>query len=362
MKKLFLWGTGQIAEETWSECQTLSQYEILGFIDNNTEKQGRVFKGLPVFSAEILDACRPDSIVVLTDAYNEVYRQIIAAHPEMKGIIRNKNFFYMESLFARYKDTTDPEEIEVLNYIEKNGLDIFNYEFTNKYKDMSIDVSFDSEKGMFYVLYDGRPLYLSKELYSEQKAADYFRQILMEQDVCSPHRYITDGFDVSRGDVVIDAGAAEGIFSLMVIDRVSKLYIVESDEGWTEALKETFRDYSDKVIIIKKFISSYDEGDIATLDALIHEPVNYIKMDIEGNEWDALQGAKEIINKSQYLKCAICSYHSDFDRVLIEGFMDRNGLNHSVGPGLLWYPLMVRQNYVSTRLNKAIVRGVKTGI
>lgn len=123
--------------------------------------------------------------------------------------------------------------------------------------------------------------------------------------------------------------------------------------------QRNIRDYSNKVIIIRKFISSYDEGDFATLDALIHEPVNYIKMDIEGNEWEALQGAKDIISRSQYLKCAICSYHSDFDRVLIEDFMDKNGLNHSVGPGLLWYPLTVRQNYVSTRLNKAIVRGIK---
>lgn len=361
MKRLFLWGTGQVAEKLWTQCQTLQQYEILGFIDNDCRKQGGNFKGLPVYSSEILNSCRPDLIVVLTDAYDEVHQQIKSVYPEMEDIIRNKNYFYMESIFERYRGTTDLEEIEVLDYIKKNGLDIFNYRFIEKYRNLPIDVAFDQGSGMFYVLYDGRPLYFSKQFDSEEKVASYFRFILLEQDVRSPHRYITDGFEVEEGDVVIDAGAAEGLFSLQVIDKASKLYIVETDEGWVEALRETFRNYGEKVVILQKFISSYDEGDIVSLDAVIHEPVNYIKMDIEGNEWDALLGAKRIIGQSKRLKSVICCYHSDFDRVLIEDFMDKNGLCHSVGAGLIWYPLTVRQNYVSTRLNKAIVRGIKTG-
>lgn len=361
MKRLFLWGTGQVAEKLWTQCQTLRQYEILGFIDNDCRKQGGTFKGLPVYSSEILNSCRPDFIVVLTDAYDEVHQQIKSVHPEMEDIIRNKNYFYMESILERYRGTTDLEEIEVLDYIKKNGLDIFNYRFAERYRNLPIDIAFDQENGMFYVLYDGRPLYFSKEFDSEEKAASYFRFILLEQDVRSPHRYITDGYEVEEGDVVVDAGAAEGLFSLQVIDKASKLYIVETDEGWVEALRETFRNYAEKVVILQKFISSYDEGDIVSLDAVIHEPVNYIKMDIEGNEWDALLGAKRIIGQSKSLKSVICCYHSDFDRVLIEDFMDKNGLCHSVGAGLIWYPLTVRQNYVSTRLNKAIVRGIKTG-
>ena len=90
-----------------------------------------------------------------------------------------------------------------------------------------------------------------------------------------------------------------------------------TDEKWIEALKETFREYSEKVVIIQKFLSSYNDGVYATLDTLIYEPVDYIKMDIEGNEWDALEGAKRIIKESEKLKCSICSYHSDFDRILI---------------------------------------------
>ena len=126
-----------------------------------------------------------------------------------------------------------------------------------------------------------------------------------------------------------------------------------------EALKVTFHDYLDKVVFIEKFISSYDDGNIAALDSLIEDSVNFIKMDIEGNEWDALQGAKKIIERSVDLKCAICCYHSDFDQILIEDFMDKNHLYHVITPGFMWFPYTVRQNYVSTRLNRAIVRGYK---
>lgn len=359
MKKVLLWGTGQIAELVWTQCQTLSQYELLGVIDNNREKQGGVFKGLRVYSPEILDTCTPDFIVVLTNAYDEIYGQIISVYPEMKDRVRNKNFFYAESILQRYRGTTDPETIEVIDHIKEKGLEIFNYDFAETYKRIDVETYFDHAKGMFYVIHSGKPLYFSKELDTADKVINYYRFILLEQDVCSPHRYLTDDFDVSEGDVVVDAGAAEGNFALQVIEKASKVYLIEADGNWVEALKETFKEYSDKVVIIQKFLSSYEEGCFATLDTLIHEPVHFVKMDIEGSEWDALEGARNLIHASPDLKCAICSYHSDFDRVLIEDFMDKNGLRHFTSGGLIWFPWTVRQNYVSTRLNKAIVRGIK---
>ncbi len=359
MWKILLWGTGQVAERLWLQCETLNQYELLGFIDNAKKKQGRVFKGLPVYPPEVLDEYKPDKIVILAADYDGIYQQIMEIHPEMKDIIANRYFFYQQSLLKRYKGTTDPEIITVIDYIKDNGLNVFNYEFIEKYKELSIEVCFDHQNDMFYVLHYGKRLYFSKEFQSKKNVIDYYKQILIEQDICSPHRYIANDFDVNEGDVVIDAGTAEGNFSLQIIEKVSKLYIIEANENWIEALRQTFKDYLDKVVFIQKFITSYDEGDFATLDALIYEPVNFIKMDIEGSEWDALQGARNIIEKSSNLKCAVCSYHSDFDQILIEDFMDKHNVEHSTSPGFIWYPWTLRQNYVSTRLNRAIVRGVK---
>ena len=331
----------------------------MGFIDNNSKKQGNIFKGLKIYSPNILRECEVDYIVILTDFYDEIYQQIIDVYPEKKDIIVNKNFFYQRSLLKRYEGVVDPEKAEVLNYIKNNGLDIFNYKFSKKYKNILIELHFDIENGMYYTIYENKRLYFSKKLDCKKKIVDYYRYILMEQDPLSPHRYLTDTFKVEDGDVVVDVGAAEGNFSLEVVDKVSKLYIIETDIDWINALKLTFKDYLDKVIIIQKFISTYDDDNFVTLDSLLHESVNFIKMDIEGNEWDALQGAKELIRRSKKLKCAICSYHSDFDKILIENFMDQNNLNHFTSDGYIWFPLTVRQNYVSTCLNRAIVRGEK---
>jgi 16S rRNA A1518/A1519 N6-dimethyltransferase RsmA/KsgA/DIM1 with predicted DNA glycosylase/AP lyase activity len=49
---------------------------------------------------------------------------------------------------------------------------------------------------------------------------------------------------VAEGDVVVDAGAAEGNFALSVIDKASKVYIIEGDAGWCEALRQTFLPYN----------------------------------------------------------------------------------------------------------------------
>ncbi len=60
-------------------------------------------------------------------------------------------------------------------------------------------------------------------------------------------------FDVQAGDVLVDVGTAEGIFSIDKMDKIKKLYVIETDAEWIEALKCTFSNYIDKVIIIEKF-------------------------------------------------------------------------------------------------------------
>ena len=42
-EKIYIWGTGKIAEEVLNDCKNLSEYEILGFIDNNPDKEGCTF-------------------------------------------------------------------------------------------------------------------------------------------------------------------------------------------------------------------------------------------------------------------------------------------------------------------------------
>ena len=75
----------------------------------------------------------------------------------------------------------------------------------------------------------------------------------------SPHRYLTESFTIGQNDVLADIGAAEGNFSLAVIEKVKKIYIFEYDQEWIEALRATFAPWSDKVEIINKFVSDKND-------------------------------------------------------------------------------------------------------
>lgn len=359
MKKIMIWGTGHIADMVFGQCRTLGQYELVGVIDNDKEKQGGIFCGILISPPDILLEQAADAIVVLTDQYEEIKRQIEASYPECRAVIENKNFFYKESLVQRYRHNRDPEIVEAVDYIRENGLEIFNYPFAAKYKDRRNEVRRDGESGLYFVLHKGKKMFFSRKFKSEREVNDYYNFISMEQDEKSPHRYLSDECCVKDGDVVLDVGVAEGNFALDVIDRASHLYLLEADEGWIEALRYTFRDYMDKVTLVKGYANSYDEGHNRTIDSLIKAPVQFIKMDIEGNEWDALRGAAGVVDASPDLQMAICSYHSDFDRELIEGFMDRHHIAHTHSQGYMWFPETIRQTYVSISLNRGVIWGVK---
>lgn len=359
MLKLFIWGTGNIAEETLKDCMTLCEYEILGFIDNDKEKQKSKFWNKDVFAPSIMSKVLPDKIVVLTDAYAEIRAQIVEEFPDLENRIENKNYFYKESLLKRYQNANSKEIMEVLEYIRVNGLDVFNYSFVEKYKNWDVNVYFDQEHNLHYVYHKGYRLYISRSYKTEESVKDYYRSILLEQDKKSPHQYMNEKFHVKEGDIVIDAGVAEGNFSLEIIEKVSKIYMIEADDNWIEALKLTFAPFENKIAIIKGFISSYNEGNLITLDSVIHEPVNFIKMDIEGNEWDGLRGAVKVLQISDDIKLAICAYHSDFDQELIESFLGKHNFEFESSSGYMWFPTKLRQTYVSTSLNRGIIRACK---
>ena len=359
MERILIWGTGVIAEQVLGQCDVFGLYDIMGFIDNNADKRGKTFYGREIFTTDILRETKPDRIVILTVRYKEIEEQIRNEFPELMASVEEMNFFYKQTVIKRYRNSREPEIVRILEHLAENDLQVFNYDFVKKYNEMCFRIELDEPCGMYFVWHEGKRLYFSKTIKDKEEAADYYRGVLMEQDRESPHKHTDENFGIEKGNVVVDIGVAEGNFSLQVIDRVSRLYIIESDDGWIEALRETFRDYKEKVIIIQKFVTSVDEGKYATLDSLIEEPVNFIKMDIEGNEWDALLGAEKLIGRSKNLKCAVCAYHGDFDEILIKDTFRKYGMNFSTTRGYMWYPDTNRQTYISTRLCRGIVRGIK---
>lgn len=359
MKRIYIWGTGRVADQIISECSIFEQYEIMGFIDNDIYKVGNIYKNRMIYSPDILKKNIPDKVVILSDFFDDIKKQIDVNFPHIRKLIENKYFFHKEILLKRYEKSHDNEIRSIIEFIKLNGLDVFNYNFKNKYLDLDIEVFFDDDSRMFFVYHKGKRMYFAKRYNTHEKVKAYYRYLLLEQDAESPHRYLTSQFNINDRDIVIDVGAAEGNFALEIIEKVSKIYLIETDEEWIESLNATFKDYKDKIVIIKKYITSINAGKYATLDNLVSEPVNFIKMDIEGNERDALDGAEELFRRSENLKCAICVYHQEFDEILVKDIMEKYGMAYFTTPGYMWFPFGTRQNYTPTRLCRGIIRGMK---
>lgn len=361
VEKVFLWGTGKVASDVINEFDVFNRYDVLGFIDNNKSNIGKVFFGKEVFSPDVLQTVEANIIVSLTDYYDEIAKQIKEEYPELKCTVEDKRYFYKMALKRRYAGSTDVEIKKVLEYIDDHGLDVFNYSFVQKYTDYKAEAYFDNMSGLYYVMHNGKKMYISGSFDTKEKAEKYYKSLLIEQDENSPHRYLTDDFNVNSGDVIVDAGAAEGIFTLDVIDKVKRAYLIEADEKWIEALKLTFADYMEKIVIVDKYLSDDNIGNYASLDEVIPEPVDFIKMDIEGCEWEALQGASVLIEKSPRLKCAVCVYHRDYDSILIQHEFAKHNMMSENTSGYMWFPGGVSrgQGSISTKLCRGILRAWK---
>jgi hypothetical protein len=246
----------------------------------------------------------------------EIYRVVVPKPIRTKILKRNlrkKILEYFSNLPAR--EISD-EQREVLGFLEKNPFSIFPYPFGPLYKPSDIEVIFDHDPGINYVIFEGKKLYFKKR-WKADRIRRGFSDLLREQDPASPHRYLTPQFDVSENDVIADIGAAEGNFSLSVIDRVRKVCIFEYNKEWAKALNATFAPYSDKAEVINKMVSVSDDESHIRLDTFLNErkDVTFLKIDVDGAEQEVLSSCMEILRSKRPLKIALCTYHKADDEV-----------------------------------------------
>ena len=123
-----------------------------------------------------------------------------------------------------------------------------------------------------------------------------------------------------RIKVIADIGAAEGFLSLELIDNVDKIYLFECDDEWIEAVNNTFKNFKDKVEIVKKYVSNINNEDNITLDTFFeNKKIDFIKADIEGAELSMLIGGVQTFKKIQ--RAVICTYHRQDDAESIKSFL-----------------------------------------
>ncbi len=158
----------------------------------------------------------------------------------------------------------------------------------------------------------------------------------------NPHAYEYAGAVINNGDWVIDCGASEGFFIYYALERGANVLAIEPVTQLTGSLNRTFATEIAKgrVKVLRGLVGMEDglknitvpPGSVCgsskyihlrnhpggeecpqyTIDSLlaggIVPRVDFIKMDIEGSEVEALYGAAQTVQKFRP-KLSLCAYH-----------------------------------------------------
>ena len=292
-----------------------------------------------VYSPDILLTDRDAYVLIINRFYEEIRREIANKYSWYLDKILDKNFIKRLLLISRYRKAEEEEIREFVLYLRTHSLKAISNEFLDKYEKRKYPICFDHEKEMYYVYENGKRMFFSRKIRDYESANTYYKYICAEQDLKSPHRYLVDRFEIKEGDDVVDAGVAEGNFSLNIIDKVKKIYLFEPDADWLEALRYTFEPYKDKVVIVPKALSDFENEEYTKLDDVIpvNEQVDFIKMDIEGEEYHAILGGTRVIDQSPELKCAICTYHQELAYDILKNWFNQRGFYTEPSRGYMWF-------------------------
>ena len=237
---------------------------------------------------------------------------------------------YLEyKLINAYEHSTDNEIKDIINNIKKNGLQIISSTLKNQYEAENINVFFDEIKQLKYVKFKGNKKIYFKKRWSKKRIQRALNQLYIEQDINSPHRYLTNKFNVDKNTIVADIGCAEANFSLEIIDKVKHIYLFETNNVWDEPLKATFEKYKHKVTIVNKMFSKIDsEKSIDGGKFLKDKGINFLKIDVDGYEDEVMDSVDGILKNSTEMKILLCTYHADNDFKKYSGIL--KGYNYKL--------------------------------
>lgn len=357
--RFFLFGVGNIAKSMLNKIPMIPEsIEILGFIDNDSDKWGKEFFGKKIYSPQRLKEVEFDSIVILSDLYYEIIKgNLIYWHNIDAEKIKEVKYFLKIILSEKYKNTKDVEIKEILKYWNTNEISVYN-QYVERGKERH-EVKWDCIENMPYIIYEDKRMYFPFDYkFAEYNGRKVVVDLTADQQIMSPHRYIKDNVEIKSGDIIVDAGVQEGNFSLKYIEKVSKAYLFECDKRWIKPLQKTFEKFKDKVDLCFGVLGQFHGGYYVNMDNTIDGEVDFLKMDIEGAEISALLGGRNVLLNNN-MQCAICSYHRSGDERAIKDILTYYGYETETSNGYMVF--YYDENIYSTLdLRRGIVYGKKS--
>jgi hypothetical protein len=240
------------------------------------------------------------------------------------------------------------DENKAYAFMGRYGITSYPYKYMLEYNGKEISVEIDSVLTLPYVTHNNKKLYFPIK-YTNKKIQQDYRSLIIEQDEKAAHRYVKS-YDELKGMTLLDIGSAEGIFALDTIELVEHVYLFECENLWLTPLKATFAPWKEKVTFIEKYVSDVkNETNITIDDFLKNKPKDklFLKMDIEGSEIAALNGARNTLELGKNIHLAICTYHRKGDPEKISSYMSALGYSYEFTDGLMYW---------NKRLSKGLIR------
>ena len=220
------------------------------------------------------------------------------------------------------------------------------FDFQNKFPDQLLDIDYLENEHLLKskdieeikkVLYDNRSKEEFISVLSFRKKRDInhlsgFKFRINEQ-------YFEDFITFDSYPVFIDGGGYDGATSLRFAElypQYRRIYYFEPSDVWFKNSKENLSKLKnieffncglwnkDSQLKFNNTLGSASKLDnegntfitVTSIDKVIKEKVDYIKLDVEGAEYDTILGARNTIKKYKP-KLAICVYHNSLDFIRI---------------------------------------------
>ena len=245
--------------------------------------------------------------------------------------------------YYKPKTLSDEEKIwlQYLNkhkYFYNNNKFRFQSQVIDKYGRKKVNVYKDEKTQLYYVIHKNKKLFWPRSM-DKNTVINLYRVLLFEQDPKSPHLYWKENEVVYKNKILFDIGSAEGLISLEHIEDIKHVYLFECEASWIEALQETFKPYTKKTTIIEKYVSDLfdSKSKTITIDEFVKQSgaiPDLIKMDIEGFEEKALDGAIETL-KNYHINLAVCSYHKPDAEKNITTFFNKLNYTYEISEGCI---------------------------
>ena len=306
LQEVYIFGAKELGK-SFQEFFSRAGVKVLGFIDNNPDKQNQEFCGYKVININRLLE-KKDDITVIIASINYLYEiNLQLKELGFKKVIPCPVFYVFNKDIYKAEPSFEGL-IEDLASNKQKYLNLYNLLEDEKSKKV-LETIADFRLTFDFSLYNS---ILDKNQYFEESFLNF-----------------------GENDIFIDGGGFDGDTALNFIKKVNnkykKILFFEPDKESFLKAKENLKnaqniDFFNKGLYSKSAVFRFNSSgglgstidqygntkiEVTSIDEILNEKSAYIKMDIEGAELEALKGAKKQIK--QGVQLAVSLYHKSHD-------------------------------------------------